>query len=71
MPSSIYTLARVARPPGGVPDDGFRKIIVSTGNSDPYPDHDEAIHALGKQFGLTLDRDSCYPYNRTRSDEAA
>jgi imidazolonepropionase-like amidohydrolase len=39
-------------------------IIVGHGNSDPYPEHGEAIRALGKHFGLTLDRTRCYPYHR-------
>ncbi len=64
-------LATAMLPPGGIPDGGFRKIIVSVGNSDPYPEHREAIRALGDKFGLTLDRASCYPYDRERSDEAA
>ena len=57
-------LATAMLPPGGVPDGGFRKIVVSVGNTDPYPDHTEAIRALGEHFGLTLDRSSCYPYDR-------
>lgn len=64
-------LATAMLPPGGVPDGGFRKIIVSVGNNDPYPDHEKAIRALGEQFGLTLDRASCYPYNRGQSDDAS
>ena len=58
-------LATAMLPPGGIPDGGFRKIIVSVGNSDPYPDHQDAINALSDHYGLSLDRDSCYPYNRT------
>ena len=60
-------LATAMLPPGGVPDGGFRKIIVSVSNSDPYPDHEEAIRALAAHFGLTLDRESCYPYSRVES----
>ena len=60
-------LATAMLPPGGVPDGGFRKIIVSVGNRDPYPDHEEAIRALAAHFGLTLDRESCYPYDRAES----
>lgn len=56
-------LATAMLPPEGVPDGGFRKIIVSVGNTDPFPDHGEAIETLGQIFGLTLDRESCYPYN--------
>lgn len=51
-------------PPGGKDKSSFRIIIVGHGNSDPYVEHDAAIRALGSHFGLTLDRDSCYPYQR-------
>lgn len=51
-------------PPGGKGDPDFGCIIVGPGNSDPYPDHAEAIKALGTRFGLTLDRARCYPYRR-------
>jgi hypothetical protein len=40
-------------------------LVVGPGNSDPYPEHGEAIRALGQHFGLTLDRARCYPYRRT------
>ena len=49
-------------PPGGRPEPAFRIIIVGPENRDPYPDHEEAIEALGDHFGLTLDRTHCYPY---------
>ena len=49
-------------PPGGRDDASFRIIIVGAGNSDPYPDHQAAIDALGAQFGLALDRERCFPY---------
>jgi hypothetical protein len=51
-------------PPGGKRDPDFGCIIVGPGNSDPYPDHADAIKALGARFGLTLDRARCYPYRR-------
>ena len=51
-------------PPGGRDDPGFGIIIVGKGNSDPYPEHEAAIEALGAHFGLTLDRARCYPYAR-------
>jgi hypothetical protein len=51
-------------PPGGKDDAHFRFIIVGVKNSDPYPKHAEAIEALGKHFGLTLDRGRCYPYGK-------
>ncbi len=41
-----------------------RKIIVGKGNSDPYSEYEPAIEALGAHFGITLDRQNCYPYNR-------
>jgi hypothetical protein len=44
---------------------GFRPIVVGRGNVDPYPEHGEAIQALGRRFGITLDRDVCYPYRRS------
>jgi hypothetical protein len=39
-------------------------IIVGPGNADPYPEHGDAIAALGAHFRITLDRGSCYPYRR-------
>lgn len=39
-------------------------IIVGRGNADPYPDHGDAIEALGRHYGLTLDRHRCFPYRR-------
>jgi hypothetical protein len=32
--------------------------------ADPYPQQDAAIAALGAHFGITLDRDRCFPYGR-------
>jgi hypothetical protein len=43
-------------------DPKSRPIIVGLGNSDPYPQHGDAIACLGEHFGLTLDRARCYPY---------
>ena len=51
-------------PPGGKDRSGFRIIIVGASNADPYPQQDAAIAALGAHFGLTLDRDRCFPYGR-------
>jgi hypothetical protein len=51
-------------PPGGKDRSGFRIIIVAASNADPYPRQDAAIAALGAHFGLTLDRDRCFPYGR-------
>ncbi len=43
-------------------DPTFRQVIVGFGNSDPYPQHGEAIRALGEHFGLAVERARCYPY---------
>lgn len=51
-------------PPGGKSGSSGRIIIVGPGNADPYPAEGEAINALGDHFGLRLDRDRCYPYQR-------
>lgn len=51
-------------PPGGQDAVDFKKIVVGEKNSDPYPDHEAAIEALGVHFGLTLDRADCFPYRR-------
>lgn len=49
-------------PPGG--KEGGRVIVVGPANADPYPAEAEAIKTLGDHFGLTLERDRCYPYQR-------
>jgi hypothetical protein len=55
-------LATAMLPPGGRYTASFHIIIVGRANRDPYPSEREAIGALGKLFGLTLDRGSCFPY---------
>tara|TARA_Y100000588_G_scaffold315480_1_gene343588 strand:+ start:57 stop:479 length:423 start_codon:yes stop_codon:yes gene_type:complete len=57
-------LATAMLPPGGQVDATFKIIIVGKGNKDPYPAHGEAIQALGKHYGLTLERKDCFPYDR-------
>ncbi len=57
-------LATAMLPPSGKPDPAFRLIIVGFGNRDPYPEHGAAIEALGRHYGLSLDRARCYPYAR-------
>lgn len=57
-------LATAMLPPGGREDPTFRMIIVGTANADPYPSEADAIAALGTHFGLTLDRERCFPYGR-------
>jgi len=49
-------------PPKGKQSGGC--VIVGPSNADPYPEHADAIAALGKHFAITLDRGSCYPYRR-------
>jgi hypothetical protein len=49
-------------PPRGKQGGGC--IIVGPANADPYPEHADAIAALGEHFGIPLDRSSCYPYRR-------
>ena len=49
-------------PPNGRPDGAC--IVVGRGNADPYPDHGDAIEALGRHYGMTLDRHRCFPYRR-------
>lgn len=61
-------LATAMLPPGGADRSGFRMIVVGPHNSDPYVEHAEAIRALGNHFGLTLDRESCYPYRQRNED---
>ena len=55
-------LATAMLPPNGLDDPTFRIIIVGARNGDPYPDHEDAIRALGDHFGLTLAREDCFPY---------
>jgi hypothetical protein len=55
-------LATAMLPPEGKESDSFRMIIVGPANADPFVAHDEAIQALAKHFGLTLNRERCFPY---------
>ena len=57
-------LATAMLPPGGKADPSFTSIIVGPKNTDPYAERGEAIEALGRHFGVKLDRDRCYPYRR-------
>ena len=50
-------------PPAGKDRGGFLIIIAAASNAVPYPQQDAAIAVLGAHFGLTLDRDRCYPYS--------
>ena len=51
-------------PPGGKDSPLFRVIIVGPANADPYATEGEAIKALGSHFGIALERERCYPYQR-------
>lgn len=51
-------------PPRGKDTPSFRIIIVGANNADPYPAEGEAIKALGSHFGIALERERCYPYQR-------
>lgn len=57
-------LSTAMLPPGGKDRGDFRIIIVAASNADPYSQQGAAIAALGAHFGLTLDRDRCFPYRR-------
>jgi hypothetical protein len=51
-------------PPGGKDDRTFRPIIVAAENRDPYPEHGDAIEALGQHLDMPLERARCFPYHR-------
>lgn len=51
-------------PPLGKDERSFKPIVVGFDNSDPYPEHGDAIRTLGKHYGITLDPARCFPYRR-------
>lgn len=51
-------------PPQGEDGGPFRPIVVGPENRDPYPEHGDAIAALGGHFNISLDRGRCFPYRR-------
>ena len=57
-------LATAMLPPAGQDVRSVRPVIVGVGNSDPFPQHGEAIRVLGEHVGRILDRVWCYPYRR-------
>ncbi len=57
-------LATAMLPQAGWDNPACSPMVVGHGNSDPYPEHGDAIRALGRHFGLALDRVRCYPYHR-------
>lgn len=57
-------LATAMLPPHARSADAFTPIVVGPANSDPYPQHADAIAALALHFGCALERERCYPYRR-------
>lgn len=57
-------LATAMLPPADGSESTFRPIIVGPENADPYPEHGDAIAALGAHLHLKLDHARCYPYRR-------
>jgi len=57
-------LATAMLPPAGQDAQSFRPIIVGPNNSDPFPEHADAITRLAEHYSLTLDPVRCYPYRR-------
>src|SRR3954464_4365435 len=57
-------LATAMLPPPGEEARTVRPVIVGPDNRDPFPQHGEAIRALGRHFGRVLDRTHCYSYRR-------
>jgi hypothetical protein len=51
-------------PPLGKDERSFKPIVVGVDNSDPYPEHGDAIRQLARHYGLTLDPARCFPYRR-------
>ena len=51
-------------PPLGKDERSFKPIVVGIDNTDPYPEHGDAIRQLARHYGLTLDPARCYPYRR-------
>ncbi len=58
-------LATAMLPSPGQVEPSFRIIIVGVSNQDPYPEHGTAIAALGRHYGMPLERARCYPYARS------
>lgn len=57
-------LATAMVPQAGRASPALSPLVVGHGNGDPYPEHGDAIRALGAHLGLALDRVRCYPYHR-------
>ena len=53
-------LATAMLPPqAGRVDPACGPMVVDPGDDDPHPEHADAIGALGRHFGLVLDRARC------------
>jgi len=57
-------LATAMLPPSAKARSAIVSIVVGAGNSDPYPEYEESIKALGRHFGLSLEAEDCFPYRR-------
>ena len=55
-------LATAMWPPQGRNQVNFRIIVVGPDNADPYAEHERAVEALARHFGLSLPREECFPY---------
>jgi hypothetical protein len=55
-------LATAMLPPQGRNQVNFRMIVVGPDNADPYAEHERAIEALARHYGLSLPREECFPY---------
>jgi hypothetical protein len=63
--NALATAMLPQRPASGRDRLASDPVVVGPGNGDPYPEHGDAIRALGEHFGVSLDRARCYPYRRT------
>jgi len=57
-------LASAMVQPRGREGRAFVPVIVGAKNSDPYAGHGDAIRALSRHMGVSLERTRCYPYGR-------
>jgi hypothetical protein len=57
-----HALVTAMLPPSGHNERTFRPVIVGPANTDPYPEHAEAIRRVAEHFHCVLDRNRCYPY---------
>ena len=57
-------LASAMVQPRGREGRAFVPILVGAQNGDPYTAQGEAIRALARHMGVSLERTRCYPYGR-------